>query len=196
MSKINFSKTITLLTILVITVFIGACETTPTKPQAESHHCGISDIMDRVAIEEFFYSYYEQFRPDSKHDFTSFYAEDGRMEVNGMVFDGLDKIKEIYGQLNAGDAAPKDENAIPKGVSEMIVTNMKIDLQGDKAFVTFVWHSITAQLVTTEGKITEYGRERTELVKKDGKWLIKDRNVLTEGGMPESLLENYRNSTF
>ena len=197
MTKINFSKAIKLLTILVITGLIGACSTTPIAPSAETH-CGFSDLMERVAIEEFFYDYYAQFRPDSKHDFTSFYTDDGRMEVNGMVFNGLDEIKAIYNQLNAGggEEAPKAENAIPKGVSEMMLTNMKIDVQGDKAVATFLWHSITAELVTTEGKITEYGRERTELVKQNGKWLISSRVVLTEGGMPESLLENYRNSSY
>ena len=45
--------------------------------------------------------------------------------------------------------------------------------------------------MTTEGKIVEYGRERSELVKQDGKWLIKNRVVLTEGGMPEALLQYY-----
>ena len=101
MIKINFSKIIKLLTILVITGLIGACSTTPTTSSAEKS-CGVSELMERIAIEEFFYSYYEQFRPDSKHDFVSFFAEDGRMEVNGMVFNGLDEIKAIYEQLNAG----------------------------------------------------------------------------------------------
>ena len=86
---------------------------------------------------------------------------------------------------------PKAEDAVPEGVSEMMLTNMKIDIQGDKAVATFLWHSIKSDLLTTQGKITEYGRERTELVKQDGRWLISSRVVRTERGMPESLLENY-----
>jgi hypothetical protein len=77
-----------------------------------------------------------------------------------------------------------------------MLTNMKIDVQGDRAVASFLCHSIKADLLTTEGKITEYGRERTELVKQGGRWLIKNRVVLTEGGMPEALLENYSKSTF
>jgi hypothetical protein len=45
--------------------------------------------------------------------------------------------------------------------------------------------------LTTQGKITEYGRETTELVKLDAGWRIKNRVVLTEGGMPEALLATY-----
>jgi len=193
MIKINFSKMIKLLTILVIPSLIGACSTTPTTPSVETPP-ELAELMERIAIEEFFYDYYAQFRPDSQHDFASFFTDDGRLEVNGMVFNGLDEIKAIYNQLSAGGGEgnePKAEDAIPAGVSEMMLTNMKIDVQGDKAVATFLWHSITAKLVTTEGKITEYGRERTELVKQNGRWLISNRVVLTEGGMPEALLEYY-----
>ncbi len=204
MKKNNYSKTIKLLTILVIPGLIGACSTTPTTPPAEAKVLAetspeLAKLMERVAIEEFFYDYYAQFRPDSEHDFASFFTDNGRLEVNGMVFNGLDEIKAIYDKLSdsGGEEAPKAEDAIPAGGSEMIVTNMKIDVQGDKAVATFIWQSITAELVTSkEGKIVEYGRERTELVKQNGRWLIRNRVVLTEGGMPESLLEYYPNNTY
>jgi hypothetical protein len=73
----------------------------------------------------------------------------------------------------------------------MIYTNLKIDLQGDRAVATLLWHSIKSELLTSAPKVTEYGSERTELVKQDGRWLISSRVVLTEGGMPEALLESY-----
>jgi ketosteroid isomerase-like protein len=187
-----------LIFILTLLGFMAACSGAPEAPQ-QTTPPELTELMERVAIEDLFIDYYAQFRPDSKHDFKSFFTDDGRLEVNGLVYNGLDEIKAIYGQLNAGgneEKEPKAEDAIPEGVSEMMLTNMKIDVQGDKALATFLWHSIKADLLTTEGKITEYGRERTQLVKKDGRWLIKNRVVLTEGGMPESLLENYSKSTF
>ena len=99
----------------------------------------------------------------------------------------------MYGRVVGGgeENEPKAEDVVPEGVSEMMLTNMKIDIQGDQAVATFLWHSIKSDLLTTQGKITEYGRERTELVKQEGRWLIGNRVVLTEGGMPESLLEYY-----
>jgi hypothetical protein len=182
--KLNFS----LLAILAALGLLTACSEAPTTTPPE-----LTTLMERVAIEEFFYDYYAQFRPDSEHDFASFFADDGRLEVNGMVADGLEEIKAMYDMVVGGgeENEPKDEDAVPEGVSEMMLTNMKIDLQGDKAVATFLWHSIKSDLLTTEGKITEYGRERTELVKQEGHWLISNRVVLTEGGMPEALLENY-----
>jgi hypothetical protein len=187
------------LTLKLIPLFaalglMAACSGAPQQTTPPE----LTRLTERVAIEELFYDYYAQFRPDSRHDFVSFFTADGRLEVNGMVASGIDEIKTMYAQagVGSGKKEPKAEDAVPEGVSEMMLTNMKIDVQGDKAFATFLWHSIKAELVTTEGKITEYGRERTELVKQDGKWLIKNRVVLTEGGMPESLLEYYSKSTF
>ncbi|MBN1831661.1 MAG: nuclear transport factor 2 family protein [Deltaproteobacteria bacterium] len=180
-------KKIRLLVILVALGLMAACSEAPTTPSE------LTDLMERVAIEDFFYDYYAQFRPDSPHDFKSFFTADGRLEVNGMVFNGLDEITAIYGQIGVGgeEEEKKAEGAVPEGVSEMVVTNLKIDLQGDKAVATLLWHSISSDLVTSAPKVIEYGRERSELVKQDGRWLLSNRVVLTEGGMPEGLLASY-----
>ncbi len=177
-----------LTAIIASLVLLTACSGVPTTTPPE-----LTKLVERAAIEEFFYDYYAQFRPDSKHDFVSFFADDGRLEVNGMVANGIEEIKAMYGRVFGSEAGnePKAKDAVPKGVSEMMLTNMKIDLQGDKAIATFLWHSIKSDLLTTEGKISEYGREQTELVKQGGHWRIKSRVVLTEGGMPESLLKYY-----
>jgi hypothetical protein len=95
--------------------------------------------------------------------------------------------KRLFGE----GKAPKAKSAVPEGVSEMMFTNLKIQLQGDKAVATLLWHSVTSDLLTSAPKITEYGRERTELVKQDGRWLISKRVILSEGGMPEGLLKSY-----
>ena len=126
-----------LIVILTLLGFMAACSGTLEAPQRTTP----PELMERVAIEDLFIDYYAQFRPDSKHDFKSFFAADGRLEVNGLVYNGLDEIKAIYGQLNAGgneEKEPKAEKAIPEGVSEMMLTNMKIDVQGDKAVATFL----------------------------------------------------------
>jgi hypothetical protein len=181
-------KKFRLLAILAALGLMAACSKAPQTTPAE-----LTKLMERVAIEELFYDYYAQFRPDSQHDFKSFFTADAHLDVNGFVVNGRDKIKATYDQIDAGGEKEekKAENAVPGGMGEMVVTNLKIDLQGDRAVATLLWHAIMSDLVTSAPKVIEYGRERTELVKQDGRWLISSRVVLTEGGMPEGLLTSY-----
>ena len=88
-----------LFVILTSLVIMAACSGTPEVPQ-QTTPPELTELMERVAIEDLFIDYYAQFRPDSQHDFASFFAADGRLEVNGMVADGIDEIKAMYAQLD------------------------------------------------------------------------------------------------
>jgi hypothetical protein len=181
-------STFGLLAILTALVFIAACSKAPATPPPE-----LTEMVDRAAIENLFNDYYSQFGPNSQHNFMAYFTANGRLEVNGLVANGIDEIKAMYTQagVGGGGKAPKGEGAVPEGISEMMYTNLKIQIQGDKAAATLLWHSVKSDLVTSAPKITEYGRERTELVKADGRWLISKRVILSEGGMPEGLLKSY-----
>ncbi len=177
-----------LLVILAALGLVAACSEVPTTTPPE-----LTALVERAAIEDLFNDYYAQFGPKGGHDFMSFFTADGILEVNGLVAKGLDEIKAMYAQADAGggEKPPQAEGAVPEGVSEMIYTNLKIDLQSDRAAATLIWHSVSSDLLTSGPKITEYGRERTELIKQDGRWLITKRVILSEGGMPEGLLASY-----
>jgi hypothetical protein len=177
-----------LLTVLIALVVYSACSKTPTMPSPE-----LKELIERTAIEDLFNDYYSLFGPNSQHDFMSFFTPDGRLEVNGLIANGHEEIKAMYVQAGIGDAgkAKKAEDAVPKGVSEMMFTNLRIHLQGDKAVATLLWHSVQSDLLTSAPKVTEYGRERTELVKQGERWFISKRVILTEGGMPEAMLKSY-----
>ena len=177
-----------LLTILLALVFMAACAKAPVTPPPE-----LTEMVDRAAIENLYNDYYSQFGPNGQHNFMAYFTANGRLEVNGLVANGIDEIKAMYAQAGAGGGAKpkKAKSAAPAGISEMMFTNLKIQLQGDKAAATLLWHSVKSDLLTSAPKITEYGRERTELVKQDGHWLISKRVILSEGGMPEGLLKSY-----
>jgi len=179
---------IRLLTIPAILVLMAACSKAPTTAPPE-----LTALVESATIEDFFNDYYAQFGPDSKNDFMAYFAADGKLEVNGLVAKGYDEIKALYVQAGSGggEAAPKAEGAVPEGISRMMYTNLDIDLQGDRAVATLLWHSIKSDLLTSAPKVTEYGSERTELVKQGGRWLISNRVILSEGGMPEGMLGSY-----
>jgi hypothetical protein len=173
MTKINdrhhtVKSKLRLLAILTALLSMTACSKAPTMLPPV-----LTELVDRAAIEDLFNDYYSQFGLKSQHDFVSYFTANGRLEVNGLV---------------ANNPA---EGAVPEGVSEMMYTNLRIQLQGDAAVATLLWHSVKSDLLTSAPKVTEYGRERTELVKQNGRWLISKRVILSEGGMPEGLLTTY-----
>ena len=177
-----------MLALLTALISLTACSKAPVTPPPQ-----LTELVERAAIEDLLNDYYSQFGPNSQHDFVSYFAADGRLEVNGLVAKNPDEIKAMYAQagVGSGGKAQKAEGAVPEGVSEMMFTNLRIHLQGDTAVATLLWHSVKSDLLTSAPKVTEYGRERTELVKRDGRWLISKRVILSEGGMPEGLLKSY-----
>ena len=188
----TMNSIVVLSAILAALVFTGACSKAPA-PVTPTTPPELTALVERAAIEDLFNNYYAQFGPNSQHNFMSFFATNGILEVNGLVANGIDQIKALYAQIGLGGEAkaPKAKNTVPKGISEMMFTNLNIQLQGDKAIATLLWHSVESDLLTSAPKVTEYGTERTELVKQNGRWLISKRVILSEGGMPEGELKSY-----
>jgi ketosteroid isomerase-like protein len=178
--------------ILAALVLTAACSQAPA-PMTPTTPPELTALKERTAIEDLFSDYYAQFGPNGQHNFMAYFAPDGVLEVNGLVAKGVDQIKAMYDQAGAGgeEKRKKAKSAAPEGISEMMYTNLKIQLQGDKAVATLLWHSIKSDLLTSAPKVTEYGTERTELIKQNGRWLISKRLILSEGGMPEGLLKSY-----
>ncbi len=182
-----------LFAVLAILGLMAACSNAPTEVPVSPE---VAALVDRAAIIDHINDYYGQFRRDGVQDFSSFFTDDAKLDVNGWVVSGRDGIKGMYSQagfIGDDEKAPKAEGAVPKGVGETLYTNMDIDLKGDKAVVNMIWLTVGSELLTSPPKITEYGTEWAELVRQDGRWLFKSRIILSEGGMPEASLESYLN---
>ena len=195
MTEINhryiIKKSLRLFALLAIPGFMAACSNAPSEVQVSPE---LTALADRAAIRDHINDYYGQFRKDGEQDFASFYTADAKLDVNGWIVSGRDGIKGMYSQagfIGDDEKAPKAEGAVPKGVGETLYTNMDIDLQVDKAVVNMIWLTLGSELLTSPPRVTEYGTERDELVKQDGRWLFKNRIIRSEGGMPEASLETY-----
>jgi hypothetical protein len=178
--------------ILAALLFTAACSQT-TAPVTPATPPELTALVERAAIEDLFNDYYSQFGPSGQHNFMAYFTPDGVLEVNGLVAKGVDQIKAMYVQAGIGSEGKeqKAKSAVPEGISEMMYTNLNVEVQGDKAVATLLWHSIKSDLLTSAPKVTEYGTERTELVKQNGRWLISKRVILSEGGMPDGMLKSY-----
>ena len=119
----------------------------------------------------------------------------GVLDVNGIVSRGAEEIKALYVLASGGAAAApakQDPNAPPPGMFNMQLTNLKIEVKSNTATADMFWSSVESKTLISRPSVTEYGRDHTELVKQNGRWLIKHRVVTSGGGMPEGELQSCR----
>ena len=172
-------------------VFITAGEKIQSAPAEQAPE--VTSLINRAMIENFMVDYYSHIG-DSMFDFSQYFVADGVLDVNGIIAKGAEEIKALYVRAGggAGAAPPAQEpDAPPRGRSNMQLTNLKIDVAGDTATAEMFWSSVESETLISPPSITEYGRDRTDLVKRNGHWLIRHRVVTSIGGMPEGELESY-----
>jgi len=185
-----------------ITVMLGAAamalagvSAAPASAQDKNAEL-VTMLADRAAINDLLVDYFAQIGTDN-HDFRAFFVPNGRLDVNGWVVTGYDEIRSLYDAAGGGAGAAmgskeKAAVAIPRGRFDMLFSNLKVTVTGNTAVATLNWYSVLSEKLIFPPAVTEYGRERTELVKKDGKWLITDRKVISDGGMPDGELKTYK----
>ena len=151
----------------------------------------LKTLVDRAAIEDLMVDYYSQIGSDN-HDFSRFFTANGVLEVNGLVAKGKAEIVALYDRAGGmGAESSDDENKVPTGKFNMMMSNLKVAVQGDTATATLLWFSIVSPKLTDPPAVTEHGHDTTDLVRQNGHWLINKRVVFSDGGMPEGLLQPY-----
>ena len=185
-----------LLGFLGLSLLALVCTATGVKAQAApaAQSPQVTALMDRAIIENLIVDYYSHIG-NSSFNFGQYFVKDGVLDVNGIVAKGAEAIKALYVQASGGAIAPpkQDPNAPPRGMFNMQLTNLKVEVTGNTATADMFWSSVESKTLISPPSVTEYGRDHTEFVKQNGHWLIKRRIVTSGGGMPEGELQSYRN---
>lgn len=148
-------------------------------------------LVDRAAIHDLMVDYYAQIGTDD-HDYSKYYTANGVLEVNGLIAQGKAAIIALYDRAgDMGESPPKNGSQVPPGRFNMMMANLKITVQGDTATAALLWFSIVSTTLTSPPAVTEHGHDRTQLVRRGGRWLISRRVVTSDGGMPDSELQSY-----
>lgn len=165
----------------------------PAAEASPEDSAELTALIDRAAIQNLYAEYYSHLGV-GPFDYSQFFTEDGVLDVNGLVATGAEEIKALYVRSGGGAGAkpPPAPSGPPRGRFHMQLTNLKVEVSGDTASMEAFWSSMEAPTVVAPPKVTEYGREQGELVKRDGHWLISKRIVTSYGGMPEGLLKSYK----
>jgi ketosteroid isomerase-like protein len=172
----------TTLAALAALAALGGCT------QANSAEAGADTALaDRIAVEDLVTRYYGNFgKTDAAEAFGTYYTEDAVFDVNGIVSTGREEIEKFY-----ADSAQEADAPAAQGAFHMLIGNPVVDVDGDTATASFTWTGIINREIGAPPELLEQGREYDQLVKRDGKWLIKKRVVIADSGLPERYAATY-----
>jgi hypothetical protein len=151
---------------------------------AEQPVTTLNTLLDKAQIEDMLVDYYSQLSTGGG-DFSAFYVEDAILDVNNFVAQGKKSIEDLYKQA-AGESPAR------KGTFRMLLTNLKIVVNGNSATADVIWTGINSETVKATPQFVEQGREHDELVKNNGRWYFKRRVITSDGGLTGIFEKTYK----
>jgi hypothetical protein len=180
-----FKKQITILAFAVLAAILFAALTQPAMAQQVT----METLLDRIQIEDLLTRYYYNLSRTNSHELSEYFAEDALLDVDGTVAKGRMEIAKLY---QNSDPDPKEPAPVPGRRMHMLINNPIIDIKGNKAQAHVIWTGIVDEGIGKLPQIAEQGREDTELVKRNGKWLILRRYISTDGRMPNRFDKSFK----
>ncbi len=143
-------------------------------------------LLDRVQVEDLLTRYYYDLSQSNAHELSEFFAEDALLDVDGTVARGRAEIAKLYQSPEPAAQPPAAKQPAPAPIRRMhmLLTNPIIQIKGNTATAHVIWTGVMNEGIGKLPQVVEQGREDTELVKQNGKWLIKRRYISTDGRMP------------
>jgi len=146
-------------------------------------------LLDRVQIEDLLTRYYYDLSRSNAHELSEYFTADALLDVDGTVAKGRAEIAKLY-QNPAPE--PKQPAPAPARIMHMLLTNPIISIKGTTATAHVIWTGVMNEGIGKLPQVVEQGREDTELLKQNGKWLIKRRYISTDGRMPNRFDKSYK----
>ncbi len=167
---------------------IAAIVATLVGGQAAAQEVTMETLLDRIQIEDLLVRYYYELTTGDAHDMSEYFTMDALLDVDSTIANGREEIQALY-----GGGSGRDPNADPRPQNHMLLTNpvITIDPDGRRAEAHVVWTGIRNDGVGEPPSLYEQGREDTELVKVNGKWMISKRYISSDSGTPDRFDETY-----
>ena len=146
-------------------------------------------LLDRIQIEDLLTRYYYDLSRSNAHELSEYFTEDALLDVDGTVAKGRAEIAKLYKNPTPD---PKELAPTPGRRMHMLLNNPIITIKGNTATAHVLWTGVVDEGIGKLPQIAEQGREDDELVKQNGKWLIKRRYISTDGRMPNRFDKNYK----
>ena len=136
-------------------------------------------LIDRAEITDLLTRYYNHFGPGTENHVADYFTADAEMVMSADHFKGIEAIKDMYRSVPAN--APQ---RTAYGLN-IVMGNPLIVINGDTATARMTFTEFMVDNAGDKPRVHGVGREFDWLVKQDGKWLLKKRQIMDSHGIPE-----------
>jgi uncharacterized protein (TIGR02246 family) len=135
-------------------------------------------LADRAEIADLITRYYYNLGHSSADAFAAFYADDAELVLGKQVFKGKEGIESAY--KGTADSPQRKAYAFNITISNPLVT-----VRGDTATAQIIFTEFLTDKQGDPPRVIVQGREYDWLVKQNGKWRFKKRQIMPGAQSPE-----------
>jgi uncharacterized protein (TIGR02246 family) len=168
----------TLRVALAVAVTAGLMTFSARTPAGASDADVLQQAKDRQEIEALMWRYVRALDTLDPDAYASVFTEDGEFVSGGNPTKGTAALKKMVADLKAGQAARREKGeAVP--AMYHVITNATLELVSkDEARYHTYWMTVFEGTGPgTQPRVAAVGRGVDQLVRVNGKWRIKSRNV-------------------
>ncbi|MBO9604220.1 MAG: SgcJ/EcaC family oxidoreductase [Novosphingobium sp.] len=131
-------------------------------------------LIDRMEITDLLDNVYDNVETASTTDFDKYYLPDAVFDVNGTAYKGKQAILDYHAQV--AKTSPH-----LKGVFHMLVDNVRVKVDGNRAATKLLFTGILAPNLTGDPTLFKHGREYDLLARQsDGSWKFAKRVIVSD----------------
>ena len=143
--------------------------------QAEYAVTTQATLLDRIQIEDILNNFIWAYEADAAADLAAMFVEDGDVNIDGQKAHGRKSIQQLF--VEAGQARAQSK---PDGFPMLVTNTPNIVINGNSATVKSRFSMALSNHEKKMAVLVEQGLVEDVLVKKNGKWLLKERVISTK----------------
>jgi len=138
----------------------------------------LREVRDRAAIEELMWRYTRALDTTDPDAYAAAYTPDGQFRAGATATTGRDALRKMIADMRQGNAAEAANGVRRPPMYHMTANHVIRFIDEDTARVeAYYLTAFGAAGPDTPLRIAAVGRSVDDLVRVDGRWLIKSRNV-------------------
>lgn len=135
-----------------------------------------ANFLDRIQIEDILHNFIWAYEAGAAADLAAMFVEDGDVNIDGQKAHGRKNIEQFFVEAEQGRERNK-----PDGYPALVTDTPNFIINGDRATVKSKFSmALSNHAKKVAPVLVEQGIIEDVLVKKNGKWLLKERVITTK----------------